>query len=143
MPGSPAGRARSESRRTGSRRKPSLKIIQLGLSISSRTLPVSRSRKLTEIQDVDAAQAAFEQLVHREGAAAVVHRHHDFIHVVLARIGQKRSAWQHQAFCRHVQRVTVWLDIADDKESALVGPAAQAGKCSWRAGRSRRPARGA
>ena len=69
--------AREENSRIGSRRNPCPNISQLGFSKSTRTRPVSRSRKSEDLGNLDARQPAVQQLRERKAAAPVVHGHYD------------------------------------------------------------------
>ena len=62
--------------------KPGEKIIQLGLSKSSRRRAGFPFEEVDKFQHVNAVDPAVQKVAHRKGQAAIVHGHDDFIHVV-------------------------------------------------------------
>ena len=90
-------------------------------------MPVSRSRKRHQLDDLDAGEPAFEQVAQRKIAAPVVHGDDDFVDFELARQAQQRTVGRHQALRRHLDHLVDAAYEAHDAETALVDAAAQRG----------------
>jgi len=83
--------------------------------------------KSHQLVDLDAFQAALEQLVHREAPPAIVHRHDDLVDALRLAVTEQILVRSHQALVVAQRRefIAIGHYVADDQEAASVRAAAQ------------------